>query len=547
MARMIPTRPDAGAPPSEQAVFEVLARGLPADWVVFHGRRITIPASPGQDRFEGEADFVVVDPERGVLVLEVKGGQAIGHDHDGWYSVDRGNRKHTIKDPGAQAQRVVHALFRYLRSQPGFPLGVDERRLSWGVVFPDIEVDATLGPGLSRAVVIDRIDLQDLLGSFHRLAEAQQLARRRLDPAVLGFLVDAVHPCFQLVQSFRARMQDHERVFQRLTRDQQMVLDFTAPARRVAIRGVAGSGKSLLAVEKARRLAQEGLRVLLLCFNEPLAARMQEDAKGFEASSFHAWAEALIRAAGMGERVPADKTQHYYDHVVPVLLGEALERAPDTRWDALVVDEGQDFRPQWWQPTLQALRTPHDSVLYVFWDPNQDIYGGGPPDSLGLVPLVLDHNCRNTVRIGSYAARVLGVEPRFRDGTPEGDAVTEHAVADDADVGPYLAAVVELLQTRQGIATERMVLLSTRSLWRSATLSTGTIGPYQLVPLEHGRTGPRQLRSSTVHRFKGLEEDVVLLVRDAADGSDQARRLHHVGASRARHLLVVVHVGPVPG
>lgn len=543
MARMIPAAPDAGAPDSERVVFDLLRRGLPADWVVFHGRRISIPASPGQERFEGEADFVVIDPERGALVLEVKGGQAIGHDHDGWYSIDRGGRKNAIKDPGAQAQRVVHALFRYLRNQPGFPLGPDERRLSWGVVFPGVEVGANLGPGLSRAVVIDRLDLEDLLGSFHRLAEAQQLARRPMPPAVLEFLVDAVHPCFQLVQSFRARMQDQERAFQRLTREQQQVLDYTAPARRVSIRGVAGSGKSVLAIEKARRLAQEGLRVLLLCFNEPLAARMQEDAQGIEAGSFHAWAEARIRAAGMGDRVPDDKTQHYYDHEVPQLLGEALERQPDARWDALVVDEGQDFRPHWWLPTLKALRSPHESVLYVFWDPNQDIYGGGPPDSLGLFPLVLDHNCRNTVAIGRYAAAVLGVEPRFRDGTPEGLPVTEHAVAQDGEIGSYLAAVVELLQTKQGIATERMVLLSTRSLWRSPTLASGSIGPYQLVPLEHGRTGPRQLRSSTVHRFKGLEEDVVLLVRDATDTTDQARRLHHVGASRARHLLVVVHVG----
>ena len=543
MARMIPVRPDAGTPESERKVFELLERGLPSDWVVFHGRRITIPASPGQDRFEGEADFVVVDPERGVLVLEVKGGQAIGQDERGWYSIDRGGRRNEIKDPVWQAQRVGHALFRYLRSRKGSPFATEERRLSWGVVFPDVEVDSHLGSGLARTLVIDRLDLQDLIGSFHRLAEAQELARRRMDPAAVSFLVETVHPCFQLVQSFRACMQDQERVFQRLTREQQQVLDYTAAARRVSIRGVAGSGKSVLALEKAHRLAEEGLRVLLLCFNEPLAARMQQDARGIEASSFHAWAEQRILAAGLADRVPADKTQHYYDHVVPQLLGEALARSPEARWDALVVDEGQDFRPQWWRPTLQALQSPEDSVLYVFWDPNQDIYGGGPPDSLGLFPLVLDHNCRNTVAIGTYAAGVLGAQARFRDGTPEGLPVTEHAVADDAAIGPYLAGVVDLLQARQGIATDRMVLLSTRSLWRSPTLSSGSIGSYQLVPLEHGRTGQRQLRSSTVHRFKGLEEDVVLLVRDARDDHDQARRLHHVGASRARHLLVVVHVG----
>ena len=543
MARMIPAVPDAGTPASERKVFEVLQLTLPADWVVFHARRIAVPAAPGQQRFEGEADFVAVDPERGVLVLEVKGGRELGRDESGWFSVDHGGRRNAIKDPGKQAQAVMHVLFRHLREKPGFPFAKGERRFAWGVVFPDFDVANDLGSDLPRAHVLDVQDLGDALAAFHRLAEAHQLARTRMQEGALQYLVDTLSPCFHLVQSVRARVQDQERVFQRLTEQQQQVLDYASQAPRVSVRGVAGSGKSLLAREKARRLASEGRRVLLLCFNEPLAARMQEDASGYEAMAFHPWAEQLVLAAGMGDRVPLEKTQHHYDHVVPVLLAEALERLPDRRWDALVVDEGQDFRPQWWQPTLQALVSPAESVLYVFWDPNQDIYGGGPPDSLRLFPLVLDHNCRNTRAIGTYAAAVLGEQARFREGTPEGEAVVEFHVAADADIEPVLGPVLEHLSTRSGLSTEQFVLLYTRALRRSATLERRRIGGFELVPVETERVGADQLRHSTVHRFKGLEEQVVLLVRDATEDSLQARRVHHVGASRAKHLLVVLHVG----
>ena len=106
MARMHPTRPDHETPMSERKVFECLAQNLPSDWVVFYARRFLVPAASGGRLHEGEMDFLVIDPERGMLGLEVKGGVEVGRDQDGWFSRSHLGHIHRIKDPGKQAQQA---------------------------------------------------------------------------------------------------------------------------------------------------------------------------------------------------------------------------------------------------------------------------------------------------------------------------------------------------------------------------------------------------------------------------------------------------------
>jgi hypothetical protein len=150
MAKMHPSTLDSGTPTSETKVFEILRDDLPAHWTVLHARRIVVPAKGGKRGVEGESDFLVIDPGRGILVLEVKGGQEVGSDRDGWYSVDFHGKRHTIKDPGKQAQSVMHRFRELLEERRGWPIGRGERRLGFGVVFPDFDVRANLPPGLPR-------------------------------------------------------------------------------------------------------------------------------------------------------------------------------------------------------------------------------------------------------------------------------------------------------------------------------------------------------------------------------------------------------------
>ena len=168
MPRMLPTRPDPDSPDSEKKVFKALERGLPDDWVCIHSRRFVLPATDVHGVKEGEIDFIVLHPERGYICLEVKGGRVSRDEDDSWHSIDRHGEKHSIKDPGAQAQNACRSIHNYLRNRIQGPA----LRYSWGVILPDLSVEGDLGPALPRDIVLGRNDLQGIEASLEKLLDA---------------------------------------------------------------------------------------------------------------------------------------------------------------------------------------------------------------------------------------------------------------------------------------------------------------------------------------------------------------------------------------
>ena len=232
-----------------------------------------------------------------------------------------------------------------------------------------------------------------------------------------------------------------------------------------------------------------------------------------------------------------------------MLLLKALERLPNERYDAIVVDEGQDFLPDWWPRLDQALKDGCEGTLYAFYDPNQDIFDGGPPAALEVVETKLVHNCRNTTRIAEYAAGLLGAETIVKAGAPQGELVEEITCDGNADIIRQVGdRLRRLVTTRPSIPPGSP---SSRHARSRTPRSPGTVG----WPFPSGESGrdqkldesevaarqpTRQVVFDTLDRFKGLERDVVILLD--LPGGDRAVNAHHryVAASRAKNLLVVV-------
>jgi hypothetical protein len=539
MARMIPSEPDRDTPASERYVFGRLREQLPDSWTVLHARRFFLPAREGRAAVEGEVDFVVIDPERGMLALEVKGGE-IARTPEGWTQKGADGVVRRAKDPGKQAQAAAHALDRYLREQPWFERNRARMPFAWGVVLPDVDVRVSLGPDLPRELVIARNDFADLRAAVDRIFAASGLGPVPGKEAVAA-TIRALAPTLRLIRPLAARIDEESVALVRLTREQARILDVLAGMPRVAIEGAAGTGKTLLAMEWAERLATRGLRVLLLCFNRPLAEFLARQAGGrFEVWNFHRACYELCRQAGVAFEVPerGEKQRRFWDRDAPVQLLEALERKPELRWDAIVVDEGQDFRADWWPAVESMLRDPGTSPLVVFFDPNQDIYEGGPARSLEVSPAKLCWNCRNTGHIARFAHAVIGTEAELRPEAPEGAAVELLHVRSDEESTAEVRRNLHRLLHEEGLRTDQLVVLSTRSRERSP-LARARLGNYALCPLD-AEPGPRQVRFGSLHQFKGLEADAVILV-DVHPGDPNCTPRHiYVASSRARHLLIVV-------
>lgn len=184
----------------------------------------------------------------------------------------------------------------------------------------------------------------------------------------------------------------------KVTAEQYRVLDYLTGQRRVAITGCAGSGKTLIAVEKAIRLARAGLRTLVLCHNPYLADSMRRLARG-EKVQVYDFAEWVGQLTGRG--LQSDGTwNHYYWPTDDDLLdaAEMLTNAPE-RFDAVIVDEGQDFRDEWWLVVESALVNPQTDILYIFHDNNQALLPHQTKYPVAQSPIVLSQNCRNAGKI----------------------------------------------------------------------------------------------------------------------------------------------------
>ena len=548
MASMIPHVLVPDTPDSERRMYELFRDKLPGAWKAIHGQRFLLPAK--HRTREGELDFLLLDPARGALGLEVKGGLVERHADGTWTTVDRHGVRHDIKDPGKQASAAVHAIRKYMEDAPDFGRKGYWCRFEWGVVLPDIVSPPDMGPELPRAIVLDSTDLADPGRAVDRMFShrAPDSAKRAPSGEIARAFVRVLcerHP----FASWLARQFDEEsEQFLRLTERQKDLLDNLAEHSRAAIKGAAGTGKTVLAMEKARRMALAGKRVLLLCFNRPLAAHLAREADGaFAIETFHVFCRRLAQRAELPFTPPTggDKARRFWEKEAPMRLLEALERLPDERYDAVVVDEAQDFLPDWWPCLDEALADGRKGTLYAFYDPNQNIHGGGPPEALEVLPVRLSHNCRNTTRIAEYAARLVGGEAVVWPGAPKGAKVEKITCRSDAEVAQKVGERIEQLVDKGRIGPDRIAIISTRTRKNSPFAEHRPAGRFALRNLDDSGSGSAgSVVFDTLHRFKGLECDVVILLDLPGGDPPITDRHRHIAASRARHLLVVIRLQP---
>jgi len=349
---------------------------------------------------------------------------------------------------------------------------------------------------------------------------------------------DVLAPTFELRNPLRLALARDQAEILRLTEEQFQVLDLLSRCPRVAVSGGAGTGKTLLALEKARRLAAEGFEVLLTCYNRPLGDFLRRQAAAIPrlaVANFHRLCDDLAHEAGL-ELVASDgePTQEYFDQL-PGALARALDVVP-RRFDALVVDEGQDFHDDWWPPLLRCLRDGRDPVVYVFYDDNQQVYGRRPAFPLALTEIPLSRNLRNTRRIHEAAARFYRGRALEAAGPDGRDVVVIEAASGDTLKASVADELGRLVRNERLAADDIAVLTACdpRAIRLHWNKPVGGL-PITRDADEHGK-----VLVDTIRRFKGLERLAVILSGLEDLAAEERDALLYVGLSRARAYLAVV-------
>lgn len=540
---------------AEAKVYRALRDKLPQEYVVFFQVGWILRREEEQAK-DGETDFLVCHPDHGYLCIEVKGG-GVGFDATigEWFSVDRHQQKHHINNPINQALKAKYSIRSKLNEHPRWrDLSLGNALRGHAVFFPDV----------GDANVLSRPDMPAaLIGSANNM----HAPKAWIDAAFAYWGNDTGHftplgrkgvevirevfaRSFVVAPLVSSRLAEQEARRLVLTKDQTRVLDFLRSHRRVAVSGGAGTGKTVLALEKARRLATEGFKTLLTCYNRQLADHLASLCAGtanLDVMSFHQLCHRQVEKANhaSGRDLVAEAKVTYpgkdlYEVQLPNALAYSLEVLPD-RYDAIVCDEGQDFREEFWVPIELLLADYDRSPLYVFYDDNQNIYARAGTFPIRDEPFTLTTNCRNTAPIHAAAYKHYKGVP-VAPPENEGDEVQfDEAPGRDAQAAKINTRIVDLI-ARQGVSPGDITVLIADALRKAdyyATLRRLPL-PKPATWLEEGIRGTNTVLIDTIQRFKGLESPIVILW--GLDVIDLARNeeLLYVGMSRAKSLLVVV-------
>ncbi len=558
MAKMIPDLPVSGGGLGEARLYVYLKDGLPDDYHVFHSLDV-LSVEEGRGIFESEIDFLLVHRELGMLALEAKGGARIRYikKKGQWVSESHAGVEYDIKDPFRQASQAMHRLVREIEKREifkgaGGASGKFPFSHGYAVSFPDTEVSGgNYPPGIDRKLVLDRSDLGEI---GDRVPEIMRLWQREsssrpMTPAEYNDLCNRfLLPEFNCTLSISSRLEEEEALIHRLTAEQCEHLRMMKKQRRALIQGYAGTGKTQVAMEKARRLAADGAHVLLLCFNSPLARYLEgcnlEWPDLITVDNYHNFAKRIIEEAGLPFVVPSslggEAVSAFWNREVPELLEQALDRVP-VRFDAVILDEGQDFHQDWFPGIEKLLRDPEDSFFYIFFDELQNLYHGEMRFPVAAEPLTLYENCRNTRSICEAAARIGEVDEELytAEKNPPGEPVHYQRYGDPEEQAGMIEKIIDAL-LKKGIFPGQIVMLSPHTREKSCLAGVESLAGCALLPYDPGAPS-RGLSFSTVKSFKGLEADVVIFC-----DMDGKFPIHHaedqyVAVSRARHVLYVLH------
>jgi hypothetical protein len=519
---------------AEIEVYKKLRDELDVGWSAYYSRPWWGISRSGAE-VDGEADFIVANPTIGLLFLEVKGGRVeYSPDKMAWTSVDRHDVRRNIKNPVDQAVGAKRRYLEKLKNLPDWPGKFI--RLRHGVIFPDSDERKAGSPfigGIEKRIFCLATEFRTHFAGWIAQRMATHETSKGSPEAAPGAKViellelivaapaDLHVPVGRMINPVIEQQEN-------LLTGQQMAIAMLDDVQRALIVGGAGTGKTLVASEMAYRFARKGLRVALVCVAEPLAKWLEfrfKDMTLVSALTFHEFCQQIVAASGRGFSGSRS--------ALPDVAARLLAEQPSLPWDVVIVDEGQDFLPAWWDVIERAVNL-RKALLRVFYDSNQAVYARKDDleTRLGMQAFPLYNNLRNTQEIGRTAEQLYEGPKIECCGPAGGPIVCEPALGADALAAVAMRArdlvrdlvepsdIAILVPSEAEIAPLGRALADLKVQWgRVDTRMTG------LVTVE------------TVARFKGLESPVVLLLANAAAAN--SRETAYVAVTRARVRLEI--------
>lgn len=557
---------------SEKTLFDIAAC-LNDEWNVWMNARLNFAVKRNGNDVDREVDCILYHKKYGMLLIECKDGHLSTEESQG--TVDgfvwkQGNRI-MERSPVQQVQSVIYPLHDHFSEM--FPKeqgsGYNRVRVQWAVCIPEMESMEKIGSNAMQPKrAIFKADLKNyntLERKVKKILEINEASHggkpfpndilndEQFEKLVsfIGCFDEPTWPELWDMQA-EARLQP--------TAIQEMLMESITRNSRIRIEGVAGSGKSLLVQWETRRLVNEGKRVVVLCYNDLLAEEMQRNFKkmGFDdnqvvAASFHKLAGKFVRSAKIKDvprKEPEDpiakaeyfeKIANYFADALKIFKSKKGSRL----FDALIIDEGQDFENNWLDTSLQLLKDPQNGIVRFFYDPKQTIYRNRSVlgnKTIGSMPvMVLKRGYRSTKKILNWVYDVAGIRIPCYENTLEGRDVDIRIYSNPEEQIDLLRKEVARLK-KKGVEPKDILVVSLHGKSHSA-LGGLNDSEFQWSDVSDSLDN-YAINIVSAYRYKGLDKRVVILTDLEPSKNDPGEphsnaHLILVGATRAKDHLVV--------
>lgn len=551
MAIMIPgmeTKDDFNASGGELLLYELLQQ-LPDDYYIFHSthwneqRRRNEYSSRKYVQW-GEADFTVFHPAYGFIIFEVKDGLISYSRERGWIQINRNSGVAKTIDPMDQAERSKYYFLDRIKSRFGGQSPYTFCSAVWFTAGDRANIEGSLPLNYKEEIVLWSNDLQSATSAEMAIRRIYRFYDARVvEPTgeMTAKVLDTLSPEFGVVQTIRSRTLAAKALFRRMTTEQMYLLDYLEEQDEAAIHGAAGTGKTIMAVQKAKSLAQTD-RVLFLCFNRFLKSHLEQSYGTSTNISFFTLDGLAGAFTGAFNGSPEERT----DTITEFLMDWDEYELP---FKHIIVDEGQDFIDMHLQ-LLHDIAQAHHGYFYVFYDRNQFVQGMNYPEWLDKMEcrLILSKNCRNTKEIAITSTRPIGIDEdriKMRREVIDDGAIKPNLffVDDKPALKEYLSKLISKY-IASGLTDKDIIVLSMKPEGKSILTKDDLRLPgNRVLAKEQSEDG---ILFTTVRKFKGLEAMAVICIDIDSETfeNSKGRSVFYVGTSRAMTYLDLITTNP---
>ena len=534
-----------------EAIFYRACRDqFPSNFLVFHSMSVIDQNSFGGHSV-GECDFVICDPNAGVLIVEVKGG-GIEHkpaEDEAWYSINRNGKKYKIKNPFKQSENYRHRIISIIKEKTKglknimFPTG-------HSVAFPDISKNS-LGSILSHNrnanIIACSEDIEDLNSWYKKsvnfwngkISNFQPLGKIMIEEIKKVIL----KPVF-VKPSLDVFLNNEEKERIKLTDDQLRLINFLENFDKANIIGGAGTGKTVIAKHLATKFASENKKTLLLCFNRFLGDELSSSLNEIEnltVGSFHSVFQNFFKENFSDYLSSAQNdlpNEDMWKTIRPFAYTLGLEKNNSLKFDAIIVDEAQDLSPDSWMPIEALLKSP-SSNFFTLSDTNQSLFANINNIPKLSKPFLLNTNCRNTKNIHEIAYKYYE-GPSINPPVIKGQNINFIDALSTEDQLNSILKITNDLINQENINLSKIVIL----------IANSSSYKYYFNLLSNSKKSNFHTNSfnvqnsilvSTIKMFKGLESDILIIWGLNDLPKSEIKQLNYIGISRAKSICYLIN------